>query len=80
MKAHSTPPAESRLKQTVLLLIRNYSQHNVGKNAAALAYYLLFAIFPLLIFASNLLGLLKLDSPALSGTRWRIRSDGGGVR
>ena len=68
MKAHSTPPAESRLKQTVLLLIRNYSQHNVGKNAAALAYYLLFAIFPLLIFASNLLGLLKLDVYAITQT------------
>ena len=68
MKAHVNPPAESRLKQTVLLLIRNYSQHNVGKNAAALAYYLLFAIFPLLIFASNLLGLLKLDVYAITQT------------
>ena len=68
MKAHVNPPAESRLKQTVLLLIRNYSQHNVGKNAAALAYYLLFAIFPLLIFASNLLGLLKLDMFSITQT------------
>lgn len=68
MKAHVNPPAESRLKQTVLLLIRNYGQHNVGKNAAALAYYLLFAIFPLLIFASNLLGLLKLDVYAITQT------------
>ena len=68
MKAHVNPPAESRFRQTVLLLIRNYSQHNVGKNAAALAYYLLFAIFPLLIFASNLLGLLKLDVYAITQT------------
>ena len=68
MKAHSNPPAESRFRQTVLLLIRNYGQHNVGKNAAALAYYLLFAIFPLLIFASNLLGLLKLDVYAITQT------------
>ena len=68
MKAHVNPPAESRLKQTVLLLIRNYVQHNVGKNAAALAYYLLFAIFPLLIFASNLLGLLKLDVFSITQT------------
>jgi len=68
MKAHSTPPVKSRFKQTVLLLIRNYSQHNVGKNAAALAYYLLFAIFPLLIFASNLLGLLKLDVFSITQT------------
>ncbi len=68
MKAHVNPPAESRFKQTVLLLISNYGQHNVGKNAAALAYYLLFAIFPLLIFASNLLGLLKLDVYAITQT------------
>lgn len=42
-------------------LVKNYFAHNVGKNRAALAYYLLFAIFPLLIFISNLLGLLQLD-------------------
>ena len=68
MKAYSIPPTESRLKQNVLLLIRNYGQHNVGKNAAALAYYLLFAIFPLLIFASNLLGLLELDVFSITQT------------
>ncbi len=42
------------------LLTRIY-EHNVLKNAAALAYYMLFALFPLLIFASNLLGVLQLD-------------------
>lgn len=68
MKAYSILPTESRLKQNVLLLIRNYGQHNVGKNAAALAYYLLFAIFPLLIFASNLLGLLELDVFSITQT------------
>lgn len=38
-----------------------YLAHGVGQEAAALAYYLLFMIFPLLIFLSSLLGLLELD-------------------
>lgn len=38
-----------------------YLVHGVGQEAAALAYYLLFMIFPLLIFLSSLLGLLELD-------------------
>lgn len=38
-----------------------YIFHGVGQEAAALAYYLLFMIFPLLIFLSSLLGLLELD-------------------
>ena len=43
------------------LVIQNFFEHNVGKNVAALAYYLLFALFPMLIFLSNLLGLLDLN-------------------
>ena len=38
-----------------------YFTHSVSHEAAALAYYLLFMIFPLLIFFSSLLGLLDLD-------------------
>lgn len=49
-------------------VIRNYFAHDVCKNAAGLAYYLLFAIFPLLIFISNVLGLLHLDIDAISQT------------
>lgn len=41
--------------------LRRYFVHDVGRQAAALAYYLLFAIFPFLIFISSLLGLLQLD-------------------
>lgn len=41
-------------------------EHNVGKSAAALAFYLLFALFPLLIFLSNLLGLLDLDVASIT--------------
>ncbi len=54
-------PGKRMARRTVVLLVKNFFDHDVGKNAAALAYYLLFALFPLLIFLSNLLGLLDLD-------------------
>lgn len=38
-----------------------YFHHDVGRQSAALAYYLLFTLFPFLIFLSSLLGLLQLD-------------------
>ena len=41
--------------------VERYLFHGVAQEAAALAYYLLFMIFPLLIFLSSLLGLLELD-------------------
>ena len=56
----------STARRTARLLVANYFQHNVGQTAAALAYYLLFALFPLLIFISNLLGLLHLDAVAIA--------------
>ena len=55
-------------KPALRLIFRNFFEHNVGKNAAGLAYYLLFALFPLLIFISNLLGLLNLDVNAITQT------------
>ncbi|MGM9662785.1 MAG: YihY/virulence factor BrkB family protein [Oscillospiraceae bacterium] len=42
-------------------LLRRYWAHDVARQGAALAYYLFFALFPLLIFLSNLLGALDLD-------------------
>lgn len=44
------------------VLVRGYLEHEVGKSAAALAYYLLFSFFPLLIFLSTLVGFLDLES------------------
>lgn len=41
--------------------VERFFLHGVGHEAAALAYYLLFMIFPLMIFLSSLLGLLNLD-------------------
>lgn len=55
------------LKNGLRLLSINFFKHNVGKNAAALAYYLLFALFPLLIFITNLVGLLNLDFHSITG-------------
>ena len=43
------------------LLLRRYFDHHVGRDSAALTYYLLFALFPLLIFLSNLVGMMQLD-------------------
>lgn len=53
------------------VLLRGYLDHEVGRSAAALAYYLLFSFFPLLIFVSTLVGFLDLESlladPAVQG-------------
>lgn len=51
----------TKFRSTLRLVFVNFFNHNVGKNAAALAYYLLFALFPMLIFITNLLGLLDLN-------------------
>jgi len=49
------------LARTIRLLFKNIFEHEILKSAAALAYYLMFALFPLLIFVSNLLGVLDLN-------------------
>lgn len=67
----TTVPAgrpQSILRQTVCLMVRNFFAHKVGRSAASLAYYLLFAMFPLLIFISNLLGLLDLNVDTITLT------------
>ena len=42
-------------------LVYRYHRHDVAQQSAALAYYLLFTLFPLLIFVSSLLGLLQIQ-------------------
>ena len=42
-------------------LIDRYYAHDVARDGAALTYYLLFAIVPLLVFVSTLVGLMDLD-------------------
>ena len=43
-------------------LVYRYHRHDVAQQSAALAYYLLFTLFPLLIFVSSLLGLLNIQT------------------
>lgn len=58
---------ENRLVRGGFLLLRRYWHHRVAIQSAALAFYLLFAIFPFLIFISALIGLLQLDVAAVLG-------------
>ena len=58
-------PPKNRFLRGIYLMVRRYLRHNVGIQSAALAFYLLFTIFPLLIFISALLGLLNLDVAAV---------------
>ena len=44
----------------------NTVEHEIGKSAAALTYYLLFAMFPILIFINSLLGVLNWNVTAIS--------------
>ena len=55
------PLPRNRFLRFLYLMVQRYLRHNVGIHSAALAFYLLFTIFPLLIFISALLGLLHLD-------------------
>lgn len=55
------PVTRFRTGRFAVHMVRRYFAHDVGRQAAALAYYLLFSIFPFLIFISSLLGLLDLD-------------------
>lgn len=53
--------ADSWPGRFVTQVLRRYFVHDVSRQGAALAYYLMFMIFPFLIFLSSLLGRLDLD-------------------
>lgn len=55
------PLPKNRFLRGIYLMVQRYLRHDVGIHSAALAFYLLFTIFPFLIFISALLGLLHLD-------------------
>lgn len=59
------PVPENRFLRLFYLLVHRYLRHRVGTQSAALAFYLLFMLFPFLIFVSALLGLLRLDVAAI---------------
>ena len=58
-----------RFLKGAYLMGRRYFDHHVGRDSAALTYYLLFALFPLLIFLSNLVGIMSVDISGF-GFRW----------
>ena len=62
-------PAKSNkfsfIGRTLKAVAVRFYTHSIGQNAAALAYYFLFALFPMLIFISNLLGMLELNIYAI---------------
>ncbi|MDE7242749.1 MAG: YihY/virulence factor BrkB family protein [Oscillospiraceae bacterium] len=60
--------ADSAVGRFVSHLVRRYFAHNIGHQGAALAYYLLFTIFPFMIFISSLLGILDLDISGIMET------------
>lgn len=51
----------NRLFRGAAMLVHRYFDHRVARDSAALTYYLLFALFPLLIFLSNLVGIFAVD-------------------
>lgn len=69
-------PAKSNkfsfIGRTLKAVTVRFYTHSIGQNAAALAYYFLFALFPMLIFISNLLGMLELNIYAITNVLQRF--------
>lgn len=66
---------KNRLLRGGYLIVRRYLRHGVSVQSAALAFYFLFTLFPLMIFFSALLGLLRLDSVSLLNGMARLLPD-----
>ena len=60
--------------------VRRYFQYDVGRESAALAYYLLFSMFPLMIFFSILLSYTHLSqSPIIAGLYNFLPTEAAGI-
>ena len=55
------PHPRTAFGQVCSELVRRFFSHDVGRDSAALAYYLMFALFPLMILASLVIGALNVD-------------------
>lgn len=55
------PKMRTAFGQVCSQLLQRFFAHDVGRDSAALAYYLLFALFPLMILASLIISALKID-------------------
>lgn len=62
--------------QLIIRLIRRYNVHDIAQQGAALAYYLLFSLFPILILVSSLIGQLELDLSGVLDTLAPILPEG----
>lgn len=58
---------DSRWKRVIFHTLDGYFSNGIGKTAASLTYYSVFAIFPFLIFISSLLGFLHLPMITVEG-------------
>ena len=61
-----------RFYRFVRCMVEGYLDHEVGKSAAALAYYFIFSFFPLLIFLSALVGFLDLGPLTVGNALGRL--------
>ena len=64
--------AGGRLIRALGQVFVRFYDHDVARDSAALTYYLLFALFPLLIFASALLGALQLNVDGIASVLGRV--------
>ncbi len=58
---------ESKLRYVTGQLVHRYFSHGVGKTGAELAYFLLFSLFPLLIFLNSLMAQLNFSAESALG-------------
>ncbi len=59
------PHPHTAFGQVCSELAQRFFSHDIGRDSAALAYYLLFALFPLLILASLVIGALRIDASSI---------------
>ena len=66
MKKHlKKPRPRTAFGQVCSELVQRFFTHDIGRDSAALAYYLLFALFPLLILVSLVIGALRMDASSI---------------
>jgi len=61
MKTKNEKTPRTRFGKGFRELVRRYFAHDIARDSAALSYYLLFALFPLLVLISYLVSLLHLN-------------------
>ena len=65
-----------RSVRILIHLVQRYHAHDVSQQGAALAYFLLFSLFPLLILVSSLIGQLELDLSGVLDTLSPVLPEG----